>query len=113
MRIAVLLLLVGVAVATGLVAWINVGAILATLVAIGWSGFALVCAFHFCLIAINGIAWHALTPDVAARRWPILVGARRGRPAAAEVLPLSQLGAPAAGIRLAVLHGVPTAMAAA
>lgn len=113
MRIAVLLLLVGVAVATGLVAWFNVGAILATLVAIGWGGFALICAFHFCLIAINGIAWHVLTPDVAARRWPIFVWARLVRTAAAEVLPLSQLGGPAAGIRLAILHGVPTAIAAA
>ena len=113
MRIAVLLLLVGVAVATGLVAWFNAGAILATLVAIGWGGFALICAFHFCLIAINGVAWHVLTPDVAPRRWPIFVWARLVRTAAAEVLPLSQLGGPAAGIRLAILHGVPTAVAAA
>ena len=42
MRIALLLLLVGVAAATGLVAWFNAGAILATLVAIGWGGFVLI-----------------------------------------------------------------------
>jgi glycosyltransferase 2 family protein len=113
MRIALLLLLVGVALATGLVAWFNAGAILATLVAIGWSGFVLVCGFHFLLIAINGVAWHVLTPDVAPRRWPIFVWARLVRTAAAEVLPLSQLGGPAAGIRLAILHGVPTGVAAA
>ena len=113
MRIAVLLLLVGVAVATALVAWFNAGAILTTLVAIGWGGFALICAFHLGLIAINGIAWHVLTPEVAPRRWPIFVWARLVRTAAAEVLPLSQLGGPAAGIRLAILHGVPTAAAAA
>jgi putative membrane protein len=113
MRIAVLLLLVGVAVATGLVAWFNAGAILTTLVAIGWGGFALICAFHFCLIAINGVAWHVLTPDVPRRRWPIFIWARLVRTAAAEVLPLSQLGGPAAGIRLAILHGVPAAIAAA
>ena len=113
MRIALLLLLVGVALATGLVAWFNAGAILATLVAIGWGGFVLICAFHFCLIAINGIAWQVLTPDVASRRWPVFIWARLVRTAAAEVLPLSQLGGPAAGIRLAILHGVPTAMAAA
>lgn len=113
MRIAVLLLLVGVAAATGLVAWFNAGAILATLVAIGWGGFVLICAFHFCLIAINGVAWHVLTPDVAPRRWPIFIWARLVRTAAAEVLPLSQLGGPAAGIRLAILHGVPAGVAAA
>ncbi len=113
MRIAVLLLLVGVAVATGLVAWFNTGAILATLVAIGWGGFVLVCGFHFCLIAINGIAWQALTPDIAPRRWPIFVWSRLVRTAASDVLPLSQLGGPAAGIRLAILHDVPAAIAAA
>jgi len=113
MRIAVLLLLAGVAVATGLIAWFDADAILATLVAIGWGGFLLICGFHFCLIAINGIAWHALTPDVAPRRLPIFVWARLVRTAAADVLPLSQLGGPAAGIRLAILHGVPAAIAAA
>ena len=101
------------AVATGLVAWFNTGAILATLVAIGWGGFVLVCGFHVCLIAINGIAWQALTPDIAPRRWPIFVWSRLVRTAAAEVLPLSQLGGPAAGIRLAILHDVPAAIAAA
>ena len=113
MRIAVLLLLIGVAVATGLVAWFNTGAILATLVAIGWGGFVVVCGFHFCLIAINGIAWQMLTPDIAPRRWPFFVWSRLVRTAAADVLPLSQLGGPAAGIRLAILHGVPAAVAAA
>lgn len=113
MRIAILLLLAGVTAAAGLVAWFDAGAILATLVAIGWGGFVLICAFHFCLIAINGIAWHALTPGIAPRRWPIFVWARLVRTAAAEVLPLSQLGGPAAGIRLAILHDVPAAIAAA
>ena len=113
MRIAVLLLLVGVALATGLVAWFDAGAILETLVAMGWAGFVVVCGFHLCLIAVNGVAWHVLTPDIAPRRWPIFVWARLVRAAAAEVLPLSQLGGPAAGIRLAILHGVPAAVAAA
>ncbi|HEY1506863.1 MAG TPA: lysylphosphatidylglycerol synthase domain-containing protein [Stellaceae bacterium] len=113
MRIAVLLLLVGVALATGLVAWFNASAILATLVAIGWGGFALICGFHFCLIAVNGVAWQVLTPDVVPRRWPIFIWARLVRTAAAEVLPLSQLGGPAAGIRIAILHNVPAAIATA
>lgn len=113
MRIAILLLLVGVALATALVAWFDADAILTTLVAIGWGGFVLVCAFHFCLIAINGIAWHSLTPGEPARRLPVFVWARLVRTAAAEVLPLSQLGGPAAGIRLAILHNVPAAVAAA
>ena len=113
MRIAVLLLVVGLAIATGLVVWFDAGAILSTLVAIGWGGFVLICGFHFCLIAINGVAWHALTPAEAPTRWPIFIWARLVRTAAAEVLPLSQLGGPAAGIRLAILHDVPAAIAAA
>jgi putative membrane protein len=113
MRIAVLLLLVGVIIATGLVVWFDAGAILATLLAIGWGGFILICGFHFFLIAINGVAWHALTPDEPLGRWPIFVWGRLVRMAAAEVLPLSQLGGPAAGIRIAILHHVPAAIAAA
>jgi glycosyltransferase 2 family protein len=113
MRIAAFLLLLGLAGATALVAWFGAGAIAATLLTVGWGGFFLVCGVHLCLIAINGIAWHALTPDVPARRWPIFVWARLVRGAAADVLPLSQLGGPAAGIRLAMLHDVPGAIAAA
>ncbi|HEX3970647.1 MAG TPA: flippase-like domain-containing protein [Stellaceae bacterium] len=113
MRIAVLLLLAGLGAATALVAWFDAGSILATLEAVGWGGFVLVCAFHFCLIVLNGVAWLLLTPDEPARRWPVFVWARLVRTAAAEVLPLSQLGGPAAGIRLAILHDVPAALAAA
>ncbi len=112
MRIAVLFLLAGLAAATALIAWFGAGAIAATLLTIGWGGFVLICGFHFCLIALNGIAWHALIPD-SPRRWPVFVWARLVRTAAGDVLPLSQLGGPAAGIRLAILHDVPGAMAAA
>jgi putative membrane protein len=113
MRVAVLLLLAGLAAATALIAWFGAGAIAATLLTIGWSGFVLICGFHFCLIAINGVAWQALIPDEAPRRWPVFVWARLVRTAAGDVLPFSQLGGPAAGIRLAVLHDVPGAIAAA
>ncbi len=113
MRIAALLLLLGLAAATALVAWFGVGAIATTLLTVGWGGFVLICGFHFCLIALNGIAWHALIPDSPPRRWPVFVWARLVRTAAGDVLPLSQLGGPAAGIRLAILHDVPAAIAAA
>lgn len=113
LRIAALLLLAGLAAGTALVAWYDAGAIATTLLKIGWGGFVLICAIHFCLIAINGVAWHVLIPGDPLRRWPIFVWARLVRTAAAEVLPLSQLGGPAAGIRLAVLHDVPGALAAA
>lgn len=113
MRIAVLFLLIGLAAATALVAWFGAGAIATTLLTIGWGGFVVICGFHFCLIAINGIAWHGLVPDDPPRRWPVFVWARLVRTAAGDVLPLSQLGGPAAGIRLAMLHDVPGAIAAA
>ncbi|HEY3918260.1 MAG TPA: lysylphosphatidylglycerol synthase domain-containing protein [Stellaceae bacterium] len=113
MRIAALLLLLGLLAATALVAWFGAGAVAATLLHIGWGGFIVICGVHFCLIAINGIAWHALIAPVVPQRWPIFVWARLVRTAAADVLPLSQLGGPAAGIRLAILHDVPGAIAAA
>lgn len=113
MRIAALLLLLGLLAATALIAWFGAGAIAATLLTVGAGGFLLICGFHFCLIAVNGVAWHALVPDSKPGRWPIFVWARLVRTAAGDVLPLSQLGGPAAGIRLAVLHDVPGAIAAA
>lgn len=113
LRIAALLLLAGLAAGTALVAWFGAGVIATTLLRIGWGGFILICGIHFCLIAVNGVAWHVLIPGDPPRRWPIFVWARLVRTAAAEVLPLSQLGGPAAGIRLAVLHDVPGALAAA
>lgn len=113
MRIAALFLLIGLAAATTLVAWFGAGAIVTTLLSVGVGGFLLICGFHFALIALNGIAWHALIPDQAPGRWPVFVWARLVRTAAGDVLPLSQLGGPAAGIRLAMLHDVPGAIAAA
>lgn len=113
MRIAVLLLATGLAAATALIAWFGAGAIASTLLTIGWGGFALVCGIHLILIAVNGVAWHTVVPRAASRPWPFFVWARQVRTAAADVLPLSQLGGPAAGIRIAVLHGIPGAIAAA
>lgn len=113
MRIAALLLLLGLAAATALIAWFGAGAIAATLFAVGAGGFFLICGFHLCLIAVNGIAWHALILDSPPSRWPVFVWARLVRTAAGDVLPLSQLGGPAAGIRLALLHNVPGPIAAA
>jgi putative membrane protein len=119
MRIAGLLLLLGLVIGTALVAWFGAGAVVATLLTIGWGGFLAVCGFHILLIVLNGLAWWILTPDVAPRRWGMLgawgmfIWARLVRTAAAEILPLSQLGGPVAGIRLTMLHGIPGGVAAA
>ena len=112
-RIAIVLLVLGLVAATLLIAWSGFDATAAVLMTMGWSGFALICAFHFGLIALNGMAWHLVTPDMPPHRLPFFIWGRWVRTAAADILPFSQLAGPLAGVRLAILHGVSGATAAA
>jgi putative membrane protein len=62
---------------------------------------------------MTGVAWYVLVPRQPGRDMPLFVWARLVRLAASEVLPLSQIGGPVAGVRVAILHGVPGPMATA
>lgn len=112
-RLAVLLLLLGVLLGIALVAGFGISAVGSALLSVGWGGFALLCALHLSLIALNGVAWHVLLPGALVRQLPLFMWARMVRTAASDVLPLSQLGGPVAGIRLSVLYGISGAVAAA
>jgi putative membrane protein len=101
---------IGLALTAALVAHWGAGAVLGALFAIGWTGFAAVCAVHLALVALMGIAWWALWPSMSA--WAAVWG-RLVREAAAEVLPLSQIGGYVAGARAIGLTGVALAAATA
>ena len=100
----------GLAVIGALVAYFGAGAVVRSLLAIGWGGFAAICAIHLALIAAMGIAWRALVPDTPA--WAFVWG-RLTRDAGAELLPLSPVGGCVLGARTVSLAGIAGAVAAA
>jgi len=103
---------VGVALALYLVRYVGWHAVLAAAAAIGWTGFAVFCFCALGLFVLLGAAWQALLPAASAPRLSLLVRARLVRDSTAEVLPLSQLGGIAFGVRAAMLQGMPAPLAA-
>jgi putative membrane protein len=88
-------------------------AVLAAAIAVGWGGFAILCLCALALFVLLGIAWYVLLPAASPVRLWVLVRARMVRDSAAEVLPFSQLGGIALGVRAAVLYGVSPPLACA
>jgi putative membrane protein len=95
--------IVGLTLIAALVAYFGPEAVTRPLVAMGWAGFAAICAIHLALIAVMGIAWAALLPEVAP--WVPIWG-RLVRDSGSEVLPLSQVGGYVLGARAVALAGV-------
>jgi len=112
MKIAgIIATLAGLVLGTGLVAYYGFGAVAAGLLAVGWLGFAAVCAFHLGLFALLGSAWYAVLPP--PRRpgvWAFAWG-RAIRDAGSDVLPLTAMGGFVTGARAVSLLGVPAALA--
>ena len=100
----------GVAATVALVAYFGADAVWHSLRAIGWAGFAAICAIHLTLIAIMGLAWQALLPRVPA--WKT-IWARLIRDSGAEALPLSQVGGYVLGVRALSLFGERASLATA
>jgi glycosyltransferase 2 family protein len=102
--------LAGLAVMAALIAIFGAGAVLGSLLAVGWRGFVAICLIHLVLIAVMGFAWRGLVPR--APTWPFLWG-RLVRDAGSEVLPLSPVGGCVLGARALSLAGIPGSVAAA
>ncbi len=102
--------IVGVAVMLALVGVFGGKAVWHSLLAVGWIGFAAICLIHLLLIAVMGIAWRLLVPG--ARAW-VMVWGRLLRDAGSEVLPFSQLGGCALGVRAVTMAGVSATVATA
>ena len=94
---------VGLVLIAALVAYFGFGAVTRPLVAVGWTGFAAICAIHLVLIAVMGIAWAVLMPGTAL--W-VAVWGRLVRDSGSELLPLSQIGGYVLGARAVSLTGV-------
>lgn len=109
-RIAIIAAL-GVALALYLVKYVGFGTVMSAAVAVGWGGFAILCAYSLGLFVLLGAAWYVLLPPQIAPRARIFIWARMVRDSAAEVLPFSQFGGMALGARAAILHGISRALA--
>jgi putative membrane protein len=107
------LALLGVLLASLLIGWFDAGRVLASALSVGWSGFALVCAWQIVLFAVLGVAWQVVALHAAATPLRVFVWGRMVRDASANLLPFSQLGGFVFGARAVTLHGVrwPTAAA--
>lgn len=86
-----------------LVANFGAEAVVGSLVAVGWTGFAAICLIHFGLVAAMGIAWGTLLPGVWL--WVPIWG-RLVRDSGSELLPLSQVGGYVLGARAVSCAGV-------
>lgn len=109
----VIVAVLGAALALYLVMFVGVGAVLSAAVAIGWSGFAILCVYALGLFLLLGLAWHVLLPGPSGADVGVFVRARMVRDAATEVLPFSQLGGIVLGARAAILNGVSQPLALA
>lgn len=108
--ISIISAIAGLALIGGLLAYFGAGAVIRSLLAVGWTGFSAICLIHLAVISVMGIAWRVLVPG--APLWVFLWG-RLIRDAGSEVLPFSQMGGCVLGARVVTLAGVPGTMAAA
>ena len=81
--------------------------------ALGFVGFGVFSLCGLLVFVLLGAAWQVLLAGPDVPRLAVLIRARLVRDAAAEVLPLSQLGGIALGVRAAILQGLAAPLAAA
>jgi len=99
----VLAAVVGLSLIAALVFHFGPQAVARPLIAVGWTGFAMVCSIHIALMAAMGIAWGMLMPGT--RLW-VPVWGRLVRDSGSELMPLSQIGGYVLGARAVTLAGV-------
>jgi putative membrane protein len=107
------LALLGLLLATVLIAWFNVGRVAAGALSVGLGGFALLIAWQLLIFLILGLAWDVLTQSGPNRTLWVFVWGRMVRDSSANCLPFSQVGAFIFGARAVTLLGIPWPTAAA
>jgi len=111
-KYAVAFALVGLGLATVLVAWFGAGRVLDAALAVGWRGFALLLTWQLLLFGLLGLAWTAIMPP-EQRRWKLLIWGRMVRDASTTCLPFSPIGGFVFGARAVTMQGLGWPLAAA
>jgi glycosyltransferase 2 family protein len=109
----IVIAIAGLVLGTCVIGYFGFGAVAHAFLAVGWTGFAAVCAFHAALYCLLGLAWWVILPPPRAVPVPALIAARVVRDSGSEVLPLSQIGGFVMGARAATLLGLPAASSSA
>ena len=105
-RSAVIFFAAGSAILIALVLYVGVQPVLEAAVSLGFGGLALVGIVRLGVIGLEGSAWFVVSRGLIGGRPADFVWARLVREAAGEVLPFSQLGGYAAGVRALTLAEV-------
>ena len=108
--IAIAAAVLGLIVATTVIGYFNVHAVLAAMRPIGIGGFLAVIAAQVVLFGPLGLAWW-LVAKVEIARAPAFMWGRLMREAASDVLPFSQVGGIVIAARCTVLGGIATSVA--
>jgi putative membrane protein len=112
LRLAILAT-VGVALTLYLVRYVGWHAVFSAISALGILGFGVFSLGSLLVFVLLGAAWQVLLQGPDVPRLALFVRARLVRDSGAEVLPFSQLGGIALGVRAAVLQGLAAPRAAA
>ena len=104
---------VGLALTVFLVLRFGVGAVASALLNVGLGGFFAILAVHLAIVALCGVAWWLLLPPFGRPAAWRFVWARLVRNGATDLLPTSQAGGFLIGMRVAVVGGVRSSLAAA
>jgi putative membrane protein len=110
-RVAIVIALIGVVLATGLIAYVGFGKVVSAFAQIGWRGLAGMVATYLVPVGLLAAAWLVLDPGAPPRTWVTFYFARLVRDASGELLPFSSLGGFVFGARAAILGGVEPSVA--
>jgi putative membrane protein len=110
-RAAVIIALIGLVLATGIIAYVGFGKVVSAFAEIGWKGLLGLCLTYLAPVALLAAAWLVLDPGAPIRTWFTFYFARLVRDASGELLPFSSLGGFVFGARAAILGGVDPAIA--
>ncbi len=102
-KTALLLAILGVALAIVLVVWLGAGKIVNAIAAVGWGGFAILVLWQLLTFVWLAFAWRRVCPGVSIR---LLIFGRLVREGGANILPFSEIGGLAFGARVLTLEGV-------
>lgn len=107
MRIGVILAaLLGAALVSWVIHDVGFGSIVSATMAVGWPGFAALCASGAALFVVLGTAWFLLAHPHEKTRLADFVWSRAVRECSGELLPFSQLGGIVIGARALTLRGI-------
>jgi putative membrane protein len=107
----VIVALLGLVLATALIAYVGFGKVVGAFAQIGWRGLIGMIITYLGPVALLAGAWLVLDPGAPPRTWITFYFARLVRDASGELLPFSSLGGFVFGARAAILGGVEPATA--